>query len=115
MQDVPPRFLFVVLLAALTAGCTTVSSSTDGKRSPDQVTIAETAGQVDDCAFVTQVTFDPPFTLLTQSYPETAFMTRDDVRKQLRREAAYAGGDTVIATGVEGGKVQGKTYECGEG
>jgi hypothetical protein len=115
MQDAPIRVSLVVLLAALVAGCMTASTSTNDRRSPEQVTIADKEAAVDDCAFVTTVAFDPPFTLLRQSYPEMAFMTRDDVRRQLRREAAYAGGDTVLATGVEAGRVQGKTYDCGEG
>ena len=103
-----------VLCAVLATGCGTVSSSTDGASapSPARVTIAESEEQVAACTFVREVAVDPPLTLLTTSYPEMAFMTRDDVRKRLRREAAYAGGDTVLATEVEGGMMYGKAYEC---
>jgi len=109
------RFVLLLLVGAmLVGGCATTTSGTDEAGiPPSQVTVAVSERQVEDCSFVTEVMVEPPFALLTQSYPETAFMMRDDVRRQLRRETAKAGGDTVVPTQLESGTVQAKTYTCG--
>jgi hypothetical protein len=105
--------LFLFIGAMFVGGCTTMSPGTDeAGMSPSRVTVAVSESQVEDCTFLTELTVEPPFALLTQSYPETAFMMREDVRRELRRETAQSGGDTVVPTQLENGEVQAKTYAC---
>lgn len=105
------RSLAFLLVAALGIGCASMSGG--AQPDPAAVVVTDDADRVADCTLRSTVAVDPPFILLTKSYPETVVMGREDMRAQLRREAAAAGGDTVLTTGIEDGKMHGTAYRCG--
>lgn len=104
---------FVVLIGT---GC--ASTSPDRKAAPnptpalENITIAEDADRVSKCSFLTEVRVEPPYRMLSRAYPEMNFVTQDEMRTRLRREARRAGGDTVLVSELAGGQLHGKTYDC---
>jgi len=110
------RFLFLLAIVLSCVGCQSTSgpAETPAAAAPAgaDVAIVTAADAVTSCSFVTTVAVDPPFPLLTRSYPEMSFMARDDLQRLLKREAAREGADTVRPLGMEDGKMQGDTYSC---
>lgn len=106
-------FAFLLVLV-LGSGCASLAGGPGGDRpDPAAVVVTDDADRVADCTARATVAVDPPFILLTRSYPETVVMGREDMRAQLRREAAAAGGNAVLTTGIEDGKMHGTAYRCG--
>lgn len=105
----------IIVLAALAviAGCASPASTSGPDRPrPSQVTLVDSEDDVAECKYLRDITVEPPLALLNRSYPELAFMAREDLRKDLRRETAEEGGDAVLPTELEDGTMHGKAYDC---
>jgi hypothetical protein len=108
------RFLALAALG-IVVGCASQSPTsvqTSDRSQAKRATLVSSEAEVANCTFVSDVTVEPPMALLNQSYPELAFMAREDLRKDLRRQAGDEGGDAVLPMGLENGKMHGKAYDC---
>lgn len=106
-------FLFATLFLF---GCHSLQQQNEAARERETrrnaIVVTDNPERVSNCQMLTEVTVAPPFPLLNQAFSGLPSVGNEEVKKNLRRETLREGGDTVLRTGVDDGKVRGKAYDC---
>lgn len=112
------KMKYALLLGAsfLLLGCQTVSQQRPASEADDAqrkaVVVTEDQERVADCRHLTDVVVASPFPFMNKAFPELTSLGEQETTKMLRREARQVGGDTVLRLGEQGGKMQGRAYDC---